>query len=159
MRAYWHNLDTGKKGEVVFDKNSKIERKTRLTKGRKRKDGTVTGQRQSKRKYNHLVQTEPVETDANQMKTLRSTYKSEAAALNAAKATFEKIQRGVATFSLNLALGNPKLMPELPVTVQGFKSMIDNSEWIITKVTHSIGGNGFTSSVELELRVNETENS
>ncbi|UXN37812.1 phage late control D family protein [Avibacterium paragallinarum] len=157
VRAYWHNLDTGKKGEVVFDKNSKIERKTRLTKGRKRKDGTVTGQRQSKRKYNQLVQTEPVETDANQMKTLRHTYKTEAAALNAAKAAFEKIQRGVATFSLNLAQGNPELMPELPVTVQGFKAMIDSSQWIITKVTHSIGGSGFTSAVELELKVEETE--
>lgn len=155
VRAYWHNLDTGQKGEVVFDKNSKIERKTRLTKGRTRKDGTVTGQRQSKRKYNQLVQTEPVESDANQIKTLRHTYKTEAAALNAAKAAFEKIQRGVATFSLNLALGNPELMPELPVTVQGFKSMIDSSQWIITKVTHSIGGNGFTSSVELELKIDE----
>lgn len=155
VRAYWHNLDTGKKGEVVVDENTDIQRKAKMTKGRKKKDGTVTGQKLSKRKYNVIVQKAPVETDANKMKTLRHTYKSEATALNAAKAAFERIKRGVASFSMTLAEGNAALMPELPVNVSGFKAMIDSTNWIISKVTHSISDSGFTTQIECELRVGE----
>lgn len=153
VRAYWHNLDTGQKGEIVIDENSKIERRTKLTKGRKKKDGSVSGQRMSKRKYNTLVQTEPVETDADKMKTLRETYNSEARALNAAKSAFDKLKRGVASFSIDLAVGNAELMPELPVSVKGFKPMIDSTKWIISKVTHNLTDSGFTTRVECELRV------
>ncbi|SMB82380.1 hypothetical protein SAMN05660772_02086 [Pasteurella testudinis DSM 23072] len=153
VRAYWYNLDTGKKGEVVIDENSEIQRQHRQTKGRTLKDGTVKGQRQSKRKYNVLVQTEPVESDANQMKTLRHSYKTEAEAMNAAKAAYDKLKRGVASFALTLAVGNPELMPELPAILNGFKPQIDSTKWIVTKVTHSIGGGGYTTAVEFELDI------
>lgn len=153
VRAYWHNLDTGEKGEVVIDENSEIQRKHRQTKGRTLKDGTVKGQRQRKRKYNVLVQTEPVESDANQMKTLRNSYKTEAAAMNAAKSAYDKMKRGVASFALTLAVGNPELMPELPAILTGFKPQIDSTKWIVTKVTHSIGDGGYTTAVEFELDV------
>ncbi|MDH3000950.1 phage tail protein [Chelonobacter oris] len=155
VRAYWHNLDNGKKGEVIFDENSRIEKKNKLTKGRKRKDGTITGQKMSQRKYNVLVQAEPVESNADQMKTLRHTYQSEDAALNAAKSAFDKIQRGVATFSLTLAIGNPELIPEMPVQLQGFKGEIGSTNWIISKVSHNLSDSGFTSQVELELKLEE----
>ncbi|STO55661.1 phage late control D family protein [Canicola haemoglobinophilus] len=153
VRAYWHNMDTGKKGEVIVDENTKIERRTRTTKGKEKKDGTVTGQQQTKKKYNNIVQTAPVESDSNKMKTLRHTYKTEAYALNAAKAAFDRMKRGVATFSLNLAHGNAELMPELRVRLIGFKDQIDSSDWIISKVTHSLTTSGFTTAVECELKL------
>lgn len=143
VRAYWHDPDTGKKGEIVVDENTKIERKSRTTKKGK----------QSKRKYNTVNQAEPVESDADQMKTLRHTYKTEQSALNAAKAAFDRMKRGVATFTLTLAEGDPMLMPELPVIVQGFKPAIDSTQWIISKVTHNISDSGFTTVAEMEIKM------
>ena len=147
VRAYWHSLDNGKKGEVIIDANTDIQRKNMATK---------RGEN-SKQKKNVLVQTEPVESDANKMKTLRHVYQSEAKAITGAKAAFSKMKRGVASFSLNLALGNPELMPELPAILIGFKDQIDSTAWIITQVTHSIGDGGYTCAVEFELEHDEYE--
>ncbi|WP_443091353.1 phage late control D family protein [Basfia succiniciproducens] len=153
VRAYWHNTDTGKRGEVIIDENSKITKKQKMTKGRKLKNGDVKGQKLSKRKYNVLEQTEPVTSDSDQIKTLRHTYASEQAAITGAKSAFDKLKRGVATFSLTLAFGEPELIPEMPVTLRGFKKMIDGSDWIISKVTHNISDNGYTTQVECELQM------
>ena len=157
VRAYWHDTDTGKRGEIVIDENSKIEKKQRMTKGRTLKDGTVKGSRLSKRKYNTLVQTEPVESDSEQIKNLRDTYSSEARALNAAKAAFDKLKRGAASFAITLASGVPDLIPETPVKLSGFKSGIDGTDWLITRVTHNISDNGYTTQVECELKIPDDE--
>ena len=157
VRAYWHDTDTGKRGEIVIDENSKIEKKQRMTKGRTLKDGTVKGSRLSKRKYNTLVQTEPVESDSEQIKNLRDTYSSEARALNAAKAAVDKLKRGAASFGITLANGVPDLIPETPVKLSGFKSGIDGTDWLITRVTHNISDNGYTTQVECELKIPDDE--
>ena len=39
VRAYWHDPDSGKRGEITVDENTKIVRKKRMTKGRTLKDG------------------------------------------------------------------------------------------------------------------------
>lgn len=153
VRAYWHNTDTGKRGEVIIDENSKITKKQKMTKGRKLKNGDVKGQRLSKRKYTVLEQTEPVTSDSDQIKTLRHTYASEQSAITGAKSAFDKLKRGVATFSMTLAYGEPELMPEMPLVLRGFKSMIDGSDWIISRVTHNINDSGYTTQVECELKV------
>ncbi|MFG6718606.1 phage late control D family protein [Burkholderia pseudomallei] len=93
---------------------------------------------------------------AENVKTLRHTYANKANATRAAKAEWEKLQRGVAEFSIVLALGRPELMTELPVTVRGYKRVIDECNWIIVRVTHSIDGNGgFTSDLDLEVKASE----
>lgn len=93
---------------------------------------------------------------AENVKTLRHTYANKANATRAAKAEWEKLQRGVAEFSIVLALGRPELMTELPVTVRGYKRVIDDCKWIIARVTHSIDGNGgFTSDLDLEVKASE----
>lgn len=153
VRAYWHNTDTGKRGEVIIDENSKITKKQKMTKGRKLKNGDVKGQRLSKRKYTVLEQTEPVTSDSDQIKTLRHTYASEQSAITGAKSAFDKLKRGVATFSMTLAYGEPELMPEMPLVLRGFKSMIDGSDWIISRVNHTINDSGYTTQVECELKV------
>lgn len=86
------------------------------------------------------------------IKTLRHVYASKASAIRAAKAMWERIQRGMATFSITLAQGNPELFPETPITVSGFKPQIDSSNWILKQVTHTLNDNGYTSSLELELQ-------
>ncbi|WP_075321791.1 contractile injection system protein, VgrG/Pvc8 family [Histophilus somni] len=152
VRAYWHNMDNGKKGVVLIDKNTKIERLAKPTHPTE-EGGTSTETSKTKKKVT-LVQTQPVETDSNKMKTLRHTYKTEAYAINAAKAAFDKMRRGIASLSINLADGNALLMPELRVKVRGFKDQIDSSRWIISKVTHNLTTSGFTTSLELELDIN-----
>lgn len=141
VRAYYYNTNTGEKGEVIIDKHSEIQRKNIIT-----KTGKV-----SKNKQKVLVQHQPVESDANQMKTLRHTYDSEKRAINSAKAAFDKMKRGVASFSLTLAYGRPELIPEMPAVLAGFKGQIDSSKWIVTQVTHNLNDSGYTSNVEFEL--------
>lgn len=155
VRAYWHDTDTGKRGEVLVDENTKITRKRKMTKGRTLKDGTVKGQRLSKIAYRVLEQPEPITSDSDQIKTLRHTYANEASAINGAKSAFDKIKRGVATFTLDLAFGEPELIPETPVILNGFKPLIDSTGWIISRVTHNISDNGYTSQVECELKIED----
>lgn len=157
VRAYWHDPDSGKRGEITVDENTKIVRKKRMTKGRTLKDGTVKGRRLSKRTYREIEQQEPITSDSSQIKSLRHTYASERAAITAAKSAFDKLKRGVATFSLNLALGEPDLMPETPIALSGFKAEIDATNWLITKVTHNLSDGGFTSQIECELKVEDDE--
>ena len=155
VRAYWHDTDSGKRGEITVDENTKIVKKQRMTKGRTLKNGTVKGRRLSKRKYNEIEQQEPITSDSSQIKSLRHTYASEKTAITAAKSAFDKLKRGVATFSLNLAFGEPDLIPETPIELSGFKAEIDNTNWLITQVTHSITDNGYTCGVEMELKIDE----
>jgi len=72
-------------------------------------------------------------------------------------AAFDKLKRGVATFSLNLAFGEPDLMPETPIELSGFKAEIDATNWLVTRVTHNLSDSGFTSQIECELKVEDEE--
>lgn len=94
---------------------------------------------------------------------LTTIYATKAQAMRAAQAKWDKLQRGVAEFSITLATGREDIYPETPVRVSGFKSVIDAQSWLISKVTHNLGGNGFTTAVELEVMLSdvgyETDNS
>lgn len=89
--------------------------------------------------------------------TLTTVYSSKATAMRAAKAKWEKLQRGVAEFSLTLAMGRADLYPETPVKVSGFKSVIDAQPWLISKVTHSLSNNGYTTQLDFEVLLNDVE--
>lgn len=86
---------------------------------------------------------------------MRQTFKTERAARRGADAKWRKLKRGAAQFSLILARGQAELYPELHAKLQGFKSTIDEADWIITRATHSIDGNGFTTSLELEVKITD----
>lgn len=89
--------------------------------------------------------------------TLTHTYATKENAARAAKANWEKIQRGVASLSIQLARGRAELYPEMPITVSDFKPEIDVAEWILTRVTHSLNDSGFTTALELEVKVSDLE--
>ncbi|WP_286133321.1 phage late control D family protein [Tatumella sp. OPLPL6] len=96
-----------------------------------------------------------VGTDDNVL-VLSHTYASRDNAARAAKAQWDKLQRGVATFSLQLAEGRADLYTEMPVKVTGFKQQIDEAEWLITTLTHTVSSDGgFTTSIELEIKVQQ----
>ncbi|WP_338507582.1 phage late control D family protein [Erwinia aphidicola] len=88
---------------------------------------------------------------------ITTVYATKAAAMRAAQAKWNKLQRGVAEFSLTLAMGRADLFPETPVQVSGFKSVIDAQPWIISKVTHNLGGSGFTTALEFEVLLSDVE--
>lgn len=54
--------------------------------------------------------------------------------------------------SITLARGRAELYPEMHGTVTGFKSEIDNQDWIIAKAEHTIDNSGFTTQLELEAK-------
>lgn len=89
--------------------------------------------------------------------SLTTVYSSKATAMRAAKAKWEKLQRGVAEFSLTLAMGRADLYPETPVKVSGFKSVIDAQPWLISKVSHNLSSGGYTTQLEFEVLLSDVE--
>lgn len=95
--------------------------------------------------------------EADNVFALTTIYATKAQAMRAAQAKWDKLQRGVAEFSIMLANGREDIYPETPVKVSGFKRVIDEQEWLISKVSHNLSGNGFTTSVELEVKLSNVE--
>lgn len=95
--------------------------------------------------------------EADNVLALTTVYASKAQAMRAAQAKWDKLQRGVAEFSITLALGRADLFPETPVRVSGFKRVIDEQSWLISKVTHNLNNSGFTTGLELEVKLSDVE--
>ncbi|HHG9959386.1 TPA: phage late control D family protein [Yersinia enterocolitica] len=95
-------------------------------------------------------------TDENVL-TLRTTYASKHNAQRAAKSNWERLQRGAAKFSIQLAKGRADLYPEVPVKVTGFKKQIDEADWTLVTVTHSMSDTGFTTALELEVKIDDLD--
>lgn len=95
--------------------------------------------------------------EADNVFALTTVYATKAQAMRAAQAKWDKLQRGVAEFSISLATGRADIYTETPVRVSGFKRVIDEQDWTITKVTHFLNNSGFTTSLELEVRLSDVE--
>lgn len=95
--------------------------------------------------------------EAENVLELTTIYATKAQAMRAAQAKWDKLQRGVAEFSISLAIGRADLFPEMPVAVKGFKRIIDEQAWIISRVVHNLNGSGYTTGLELEVKVSDLE--
>lgn len=82
-------------------------------------------------------------------KVLRTPYPNASEAQQAATAEWQRIQRQGASFNLTLATGNPALYPETPIKARGWKKEIDETEWLLTKVVHSLSDGGYTGQLEM----------
>lgn len=90
------------------------------------------------------------------LKALRHTYSDQQSALRAARAEFNRLQRGSATLSYTLAKARPDLIPELTYSLMGVKDEIDAIIWYGGNVLHSLSAeNGYTMSLELESKLPE----
>ena len=170
VKAYWHDKTTGKRNFVIYDANTTEAKSTQATtrkttkvkrdangkiiKGADGKSIKQTTYTQGKgREVTVFKQSQPITSDSEQILSLSHEYASKQSAMRAVKAKFAKLKRGTAAFSLKLAQGEPNLMPEMPVTVQGFKPEIDSTEWIVVRVTNELSKEGgFTTGVEMELK-------
>ncbi|SDK67462.1 contractile injection system protein, VgrG/Pvc8 family [Billgrantia gudaonensis] len=94
---------------------------------------------------------EVIAGSAGEPKRLRPTYATEADALAAAESEWQRLQRGGAAFTLDLAEGRPELNPETPVTLAGWKREIDATAWLITEIGHELSDSALTSSLQMEL--------
>lgn len=120
------------------------------TTGVKRRRTTTTPKEPEAKQGDYLVG-----TDENVL-VLNRTFANRTNAERAAKMQWERLQRGVASFSLQLAEGRADLYTEMPVKVSGFKQPIDEAEWTITTLTHSVSADsGFTTSIEFEVKIDE----
>ena len=134
MQAYWLDLEFGKKKKVtVKARKKKTEKKPRSS---AREGDYIAGE------------------DGNVF-VLRTTYSSEIAAQRAAAAKWQQLKRGAAEFNITLAYGRADLYPEMHGTVSGFKTDINNQDWIIAKATHTIDESGFKTQLELEAKIPE----
>ncbi|MGQ7261188.1 phage late control D family protein [Vreelandella sp. V005] len=93
--------------------------------------------------------------DPENAQQIRHTYASEAEALDAAQAEWQRLQRGTAYFSITQAVGEPEIYPETPVWCIGWKPQIDATPWIITEVTHNLTESSYTTALQLETRNGE----
>jgi uncharacterized protein len=90
------------------------------------------------------------------VKVLPEDFATEAEARAAAEAEFARTQRRQATLDYTLARGQAGIFPDLPDIVSGFKPEIDETPWLVKKVTHTFGENGFMTAFNLEIRDDPT---
>ncbi|CDH06421.1 putative phage protein (D protein) (modular protein) [Xenorhabdus bovienii str. oregonense] len=89
--------------------------------------------------------------------TLSRIYSNKENAERAAKAVWGKMQRGAAQFSITLAKGRADIYPETPIQLKDFKTEIDGTHWTLVKVTHNLNDSGFTTSLDLEIKIDDVE--
>lgn len=92
------------------------------------------------------------EEDESNLKVLPEQYTSLAQAQAAARSEWQRIQRKQATISVTLALGRADLSPEMPIKLIGFKKEIDETPWLIARVSHALSDGGFSTTLECEVR-------
>ncbi|VVE46596.1 late control protein [Pandoraea terrigena] len=143
--AYYQDTRAAKKGQVVVTAVTEKSTSTSTnTSGNKSQKG--------KRKKPEAPVVEPT----GNTKELRHTYASKTNAMRAARSEWQRIQRGVASFSMTLARGDAGLFPEVPVTIRGIKPQIDSTDWILAKTRHTLDAHGgFTTQIELEIKATE----
>ncbi|GEB89727.1 MAG: hypothetical protein ABF461_08310 [Zymomonas mobilis subsp. pomaceae] len=71
--------------------------------------------------------------------------------MQAARAEYNHRMRGDQKLQIYVATGLPSLSVCQPVKNQGFKSIIDQQNWQITDVTHTLNNSGLITNFNLEI--------
>lgn len=100
---------------------------------------------------------EAIAGTGDNLKELRHSYTSRAAALHAAIAEWHRVQRGTATLSYTLAKGRPDLIPELTYSLTGIKQQISDIIWLGGNVQHSFTPDSYTTSLELTSQLPDAD--
>ena len=91
------------------------------------------------------------------LKEIRYVHRDKKTAELAAQAEFNRCKRTSQKLSYTFAFGQPELIPEQEFVFTGLKPQIDDIVWLGTNVTHNLTDSGFTTSVELELQLPNTD--
>jgi phage protein D len=114
---------------------------------------SYTGVRAFYYDVNSAEKKEAVSGGGDNIKDLRHSYTDQKSAVVAARAEWNKLQRGTATLSYTLARGRPDLTPELTYSLTGIKQEISDIIWLGGNVKHSFTPDSFTTSLELESKL------
>ena len=76
---------------------------------------------------------------------LNEIFKDEKSALAACRARFKRVTKSNKTLRFSVE-GRPDLFAESPLVLRGFPSKIPTN-WIISRVEHSLSSNGFVTDV------------
>lgn len=121
---------------------------------------TYTGVRVFWHDQKHNARFSVVAGRSGNAKRLRAIYASKDDAIQAARAEWQRIQRGIHTFQLDLAIARPQIMPQSPVQVTGWKPIIDLTEWMTVRISTRVDANsGMSQSIELETVAAESDES
>lgn len=151
VSASWLHTKDPKPKKVKLQRKAKAQKQSTVAHPDAKKTSEKTEKVPEAKEGNYL------EGSEDNVFTLTTVFSSQKTAISAAKAKWEKLQRGVAEFSLTLAMGRADLYPETPVKVSGFKSVIDAQPWLISKVTHNLSSGGYTSQLEFEVLLSDVE--
>jgi len=84
-------------------------------------------------------------------KKLKRVYSSEAEARQAAEAAASRAARTPYEFSYDIAIADPAIQPDTPVSLVGWNPLIDGIDWLVKSVETSFdGSSGLRQRVELE---------
>ncbi len=144
VKARYNDRNLGASGEITYGK-ADDERKVASARRLAEHDAAAGSEPRN-----------AFERAADNVKTLRHVYASKANAARAARAEWRRLQRGVASFNVTLALGQPEIITEQPATVSGFKPQIDSTDWIVTRVINTLSADGgYTQRLDFEIRATE----
>ncbi|AOB29897.1 late control protein [Bordetella sp. H567] len=91
-------------------------------------------------------------------KRLHETFASESDALDAARAEWERIKRGTATMTYDLAFGDPSLSAQHKVQFPDMKQPVGETVWLIKQLRHTLNeAQGLTTSIEAETNAVDVE--
>lgn len=96
---------------------------------------------------------EAIAGGGDNLKELRHSYTDQASALQAARAEWNRLQRGTATLSYTLAKGRPELIPDQTYSLTGIKPEIAAIVWLGGNIRHSFTPDAYTTSLELESQL------
>lgn len=102
---------------------------------------------------NSAEKKEAIAGAGDNLKELRHTYTDQASALQAARAEWNRLQRGTATLSYTLAKGRPELTPDQTYSLVGVKAEISAIIWLGGNLRHSFTSDSFTTSMDLESKL------
>lgn len=151
VSASWLHTKDAKPKKIRLKRKSTFKQLRALQHPAARKNKNQLQKKQEDRKGAYLAGSE------DNVFTITKVFASKKTAMRAAQAKWNKLQRGVAEFSITLAKGRADLFPETPVQVSGFKSVINMQSWIISKVIHNLSNSGYTTQLDLEVRLSDVD--
>lgn len=146
--AHWYSARNAARQSVVVKRRKTRKRKPKV-------EAPKTAEQLAAEAQAKKVRDEVLIGSEDNVKILRHLYATEDNAKRAALAEWERLQRGVAVFSITLAHGRPDLFPECPITVSGYKPAIDAAQWLGRRITHTLDSNGLRTAAELEVMLDE----
>ncbi|MDH0894679.1 MULTISPECIES: phage late control D family protein [unclassified Pseudomonas] len=112
-----------------------------------------TGVRAYYYEVNSAAKKEAIAGGGENLKELRHSYTDLASALQAARAEWNRLQRGTATLGYTLARARPELIPDQTYSLVGIKAEIAAIVWLGGNLRHSFTPEAFTTTLELESQL------